>query len=185
MIEVKRDPSPREVRIFGLLWLLFWGAIGGLVIWRSEGLLAAAVILAAAWLSSLIFNATDRRAQLAGALLPLILALTGGSVALGTPVMRVAMACWAVAGIGALAVWASPRFGRRLYVGWMLAALPIGWTLSHLLLALVYYLVVTPIGLVMKLVGYDPMKRAFDRTSETYWVERRPETEASRYFRQF
>ena len=34
MNEINYDPSPRDVRIFGLLWLLFFGALGGVVIWR-------------------------------------------------------------------------------------------------------------------------------------------------------
>jgi hypothetical protein len=53
-------------------------------------------------------------------------------------------------------------------------------------LALVYYGVLTPIGLVMKLFGYDPMKKRFDSGAATYWVKRPGEkTGPKRYFRQF
>ena len=38
---------------------------------------------------------------------------------------------WAVGGAGALLIWIAPGAGRQLYVGWMLAAVPIGWTISH------------------------------------------------------
>jgi hypothetical protein len=67
----------------------------------------------------------------------------------------------------------------------MLAALPIGWTISHLVLGAVYYLVLTPIGLVMRLLGRDPMQRRFDRSAKSYWIERTPRTDPSRHFRQF
>jgi hypothetical protein len=57
---------------------------------------------------------------------------------------------------------------------------------SHVVLAIVYYLVVTPIGLVMRLVGYDAMKRRFDGEATTYWVHRPDNAaDAKSYFRQF
>jgi saxitoxin biosynthesis operon SxtJ-like protein len=78
-----------------------------------------------------------------------------------------------------------PSFLRPVYVAWMAVAWPIGWTVSHLLLLLVYYLVLTPIGLVMRLFGYDPLNRRFDRSVESYWTPHDPGAEASRYFKQF
>ena len=57
---------------------------------------------------------------------------------------------------------------------------------SHVVLALVYYLVFVPIGLLMRLFGYDPMKRGFDPEAATYWTARDPKaSEPKRYFRQF
>ena len=56
MIEVNRDPTLRELRLFGLLWMLFFGAIGGLALWRGDALAGPAVILTGAWLISLTFN---------------------------------------------------------------------------------------------------------------------------------
>jgi uncharacterized membrane protein len=185
MIEVKLDPTAREVRIFGGLCLLFFGAVGGVVLWRPEGLVGAAVILGTAWLVSLIFNSENHVQQLAGVLLPGLFALSGGTVRLGVDPWTVAAALWAVGVLAAAMVWISPEAGRRLYVGWMLAALPIGWTLSHLVLGAVYYLVLTPIGLLMRLMGRDPMHRRFDRSATSYWVERKPTSDPSRHFRQF
>ena len=78
-----------------------------------------------------------------------------------------------------------PPLSRVLYVVWMGAAFPIGWTVSHLVMAVVYYLVVTPIGLTMRLLGHDPMQRKFDPQAKTYWREHRSTEEVSRYFRQF
>ena len=34
MIEIKQEVTPREIRIFGLLWLAFLGAVGGMSIWN-------------------------------------------------------------------------------------------------------------------------------------------------------
>jgi hypothetical protein len=88
-------------------------------------------------------------------------------------------------GLVAVVVWIAPAAGKKLYVGWMLAAQPIGWTISHLVLAAVYYLVLTPIGLLMRLFGRDPMQRHFDRSATSYWVKRPTEADPSRHFRQF
>jgi hypothetical protein len=78
-----------------------------------------------------------------------------------------------------------PRPLRFVYVAWMAAAFPIGWLISHLLLAAVFYLVLTPVGLIMRLVGYDPMQRRFDPDTQTYWQPREPNKDTSRYFKQY
>lgn len=80
-------------------------------------------------------------------------------------------------------VW--PYAIRPVYVVWMALAFPIGWVVSHVMLATVYYLVITPIGLVMRLGGRDPMQRRFDRTAATYWTRRISTRDLRRYFRQF
>jgi ABC-type uncharacterized transport system permease subunit len=74
---------------------------------------------------------------------------------------------------------------RLVFVGMSYAAWPIGFVVSHVVLALVYYLVVTPIGLVMRMVGYDPMSRRSDGDGASRWVPRSGERKAESYFRQF
>lgn len=55
---------------------------------------------------------------------------------------------------------------------WMQMAQALGWFNTRVLLGLVYFLVMTPIGIVMCLMGRDPLDRRLkDRLS--YWVERR------------
>ncbi len=82
--------------------------------------------------------------------------------------------------------WMVPAFMKAIFLGMSYLAWPIGFVVSHVILAVVYYLVITPIGLIMRLVGYDPMKRRFDPEATTYWVAREEApVEAKRYFRQF
>ena len=80
---------------------------------------------------------------------------------------------------------AIPKAVKPIYVAWMVAAFPIGWTISHLLLGAIFYLLITPIGLVMRVVGYDPMTRKFEPEATTYWTEHRTGDDPSSYFRQF
>ena len=55
-------------------------------------------------------------------------------------------------------IW--PRAMRPIYVGWMVLAFPIGWTISQVILALMFYGLFTPIGLIFRLIGRDPLHRA-------------------------
>ena len=93
---------------------------------------------------------------------------------------------WVVAVVVPVIGWLVPAFMRLVFVGMSYLAWPIGFVVSHVVLALVYYLVFTPIGLVMRLFGYDPMRRRFDPEAATYWIARDEKaSDAKRYFRQF
>ena len=86
----------------------------------------------------------------------------------------------------ALAVgMASPAVLRPLFVAWMLAAFPLGWVMSHVMLASVYYFVLTPIGLLLRLGGRDSLQLKQRPDANTFWVERKQPAKPSRYFQQF
>lgn len=102
----------------------------------------------------------------------------GGSVEIAGAIVAVS----ALIGIVGLI---APRVIRPIYLGWMLAVFPIGWVISHVVLAAVYYLVITPIGLVRRSGGRDPLELRFDPQATTYWRERPPPPPKERYFRQF
>jgi hypothetical protein len=72
---------------------------------------------------------------------------------------------------------------RYLFVGLTLVALPIGFVVSHLLMALIYYLVITPIGLVFRLTGRDVLGRRPDRQSRSFWRDRTADRRPASYFR--
>ncbi|MCH7748918.1 MAG: hypothetical protein IH939_12575 [Acidobacteria bacterium] len=120
-----------------------------------------------------------------GLLLPVFFALVGVLVWRRTGALTSAAALWAVGGtLSALfALWPASR--RRIYVGWMYAVYPIGWAVSHLLLGVVYFVVITPIGLALRLLRRDPLERRFDRAAPTYWVRHNPAGRIERYLRQF
>ena len=129
---------------------------------------------------------TDRQLrQFAGIWLPAF-ALTVGFMLWNKFGFRdAAFVLWAVtAVIGTVGVL-KPRWIKPLLVAWLVAAFPIGWTVSHLLLALIYYACISPLGLLMRLLGRDPLKRQDNRSVDTYWVARKPVSDRNRYFRQF
>jgi hypothetical protein len=65
-----------------------------------------------------------------------------------------------------------PRALTHPYRLWMAFALVLGAVVNALILSVVFYLLLTPIGLVMRLFGRDPMHRKFDRRATSYWTER-------------
>jgi hypothetical protein len=120
-----------------------------------------------------------------GRLLPLFVALAGAVVALRTGSTTAAAGVW-LAGGGLSLVYAAVAASRRpVFLAWTRATYPIGWTVSRLVMGVVFYLVVTPVGLLVRRFGRDPLARTFDGAAASYWVEREGEAEPSRYFRQF
>jgi hypothetical protein len=79
----------------------------------------------------------------------------------------------------------SLRATRVLYLGLTIPMLPIGYLVSFLLLAGFYFLVLTPIAGVFRLIGRDPLHRRFEAVAESYWVPHRPSEETERYLHQF
>jgi hypothetical protein len=80
-------------------------------------------------------------------------------------------------------IW--PQVVRPIYVAWMVLAFPIGWTVSQIILALMFYGLFTPIGLIFRLVGRDPLHRARRLELETYWSPKATPADLRRYFKQF
>jgi hypothetical protein len=78
-----------------------------------------------------------------------------------------------------------PQALRPIWIVLMVVNYPIGWVVTHVVMAAIFYLVVTPVGVIMRLTGRDPMERAFDRSAKTYWKLRRTDPGSSRYFRQY
>ncbi len=120
-----------------------------------------------------------------GLLLPVFFATVGILVWRRTGSLTSGTILWAGGGLvsALFALWPASR--RRIYVGWMYAVYPIGWTVSHLLLGMVYFAIITPIGLALRILGRDPLERVFDRDAPTYWVTHDPAQRIARYLRQF
>jgi len=130
-------------------------------------------------------NPSNRTLHQFGAIWTVFFGVVGVLVWRKTGVATRAVEIWAGAGGLTLVGLLYPPVLRWLFVGLSYATYPIGWTLSHLILALVYYGIVTPIGVVMRWLGRDPMQREFDRSAASYWVPRRGTADTRRYFRQY
>jgi len=72
---------------------------------------------------------------------------------------------------------------RAIFVVLMLIALPIGFVLAHILMAMVFYLLITPIGLAFRLLGRDVMGRRRDPSQQSYWHVRTGPRSPASYFK--
>jgi hypothetical protein len=79
-------------------------------------------------------------------------------------------------------VW--PRAARIIYVTLSAVGLPIGFVMSFVLLGAFYFLLLTPLALLFRLIGRDSLHRRFDRGQGSYWVPRKPTASLDRYFHQ-
>ncbi len=83
---------------------------------------------------------------------------------------------WAI-GIGGLLIvcgGALPSVLAPIHKGWMWVGHILGWINTRILLGIVFYALLTPIGLVFRLMGKDTMRQAFAESSTTYRVVRSP-----------
>jgi O-antigen/teichoic acid export membrane protein len=69
-------------------------------------------------------------------------------------------------------VW--PAALRPVYRAWMTIGHALGWVNSRIVLGVAFFVVFTPTGLVLRLLGKDPMRRRFDPAAQTYRVKRTP-----------
>lgn len=106
--------------------------------------------------------ARDRDTGMAVALLFVLVALWRGETA---------WARWAALALVVTMVW--PRLLRPLSVAWFGLARCLGFVVSNILLSVVFFVVLTPVGLVRRLLGRDPlMRRRFGRNDGSVFHER-------------
>ena len=78
-----------------------------------------------------------------------------------------------------------PIILKPIYILWMIFAVMLGWLMTRLILSMVFYLIITPIGLITRLLGEDflALKR-FD--FDSHWNHRDSENETNQdYEKQF
>src|SRR4029453_7221120 len=79
---------------------------------------------------------------------------------------------------------AAPGAIRWVYTGWMIAAFPIGWTISRIIVTALFYLVFTPFALVFKLFGRDALHLRRHQV-RSYWTASERVDKIESYFGQF
>ncbi|MDP9193482.1 MAG: SxtJ family membrane protein [Acidobacteriota bacterium] len=72
----------------------------------------------------------------------------------------------------------APSLLHPVYRGWMRVGEVLGWINTRILLTLVFFLVVTPIGLLMRLFGRSPIAV---RRNDSYWVDVEPHSYGDRH----
>jgi hypothetical protein len=81
---------------------------------------------------------------------------------------------------------ALPNVLRPINKVWMTLAIILGWFMSRVILIILFYLIITPIGFLLKIFRKDPLKLKWDNSITSYWEERdKKVSEKIDYERQF
>ena len=121
--------------------------------------------------------------QFAGIWFPPFCALVGWSIARKTGHWHEVEIGWAIAGISSIAGLVFPPLIRPIFVGLILLTYPIGWVVSHVLLGLIFYGIVTPIGIILRLIGHDPLQINAP-LGNSLWKSPTGKTDPASYLRQ-
>ncbi len=60
---------------------------------------------------------------------------------------------------------------KPIYLIWMIFAVLLGWLMTRIILTLLFYIILTPIGLVTKLLGEDFLSLK-NKRDNSYWNNR-------------
>lgn len=100
--------------------------------------------------------------------------------------VRTATVFWALCAFFLLFGLVMPRALDPVYKVWLKFAAALAWVNTRLILGLMFYLVFAPIGLLLRVLRVDLIKRRWERDASTYWI-RRPSKpfDPSRYEKQY
>ena len=130
------------------------------------------------------WNPTNRTLrQFAGVAFAFLAGVAGIGYLRGSGTLAVAVPL-GLGGGAALVAWLRPQALRLVFVLLSLAVYPIGFVVSHFILLLLFYGVITPLGVLGRLVAPDPLSLGRDEAAASYWRERHWRRDKASYLRQ-
>ena len=78
---------------------------------------------------------------------------------------------WIVAAVLWLPALLMPYTLQPVYKAWMKIGHAIGWVNTRIILGVLFYVLVLPMGLLMRLFGKDPMARKLDSAASSYRIK--------------
>lgn len=79
-----------------------------------------------------------------------------------------------------------PQVLKPIQIVWMILAAILGWVMTRVILTILFYFIITPTGLLMKLIGKDVLSLKFNRNADSYWVSKeKPSFDKKNYEKQF
>lgn len=121
--------------------------------------------------------------QFAGIWFPAFCGLLGWIIGLKSGYWAAVQIGWSICGVQAALGLLYPSAIRPVFVGLILLTFPIGWVVSHVLLGAIFYLIVTPIGVVLRLTGHDPLQRQRP-SGDSMWKTPVGKSDPASYLRQ-
>lgn len=115
--------------------------------------------------------------------LPLFVAVIGGLAWWRLESPATAIVVWTIGAALALAALGSAEAARQIFVGMQTLTYPIALVVSTLALAILFYVVFTPIGWLMRRAGHDPLQLRRSRRSR--WIQYTRKDDAAEAMKQY
>lgn len=140
------------------------------------------------------FNPTKKDLRNFGFLALVAFGLVGGLVYwkrglfgfdFGNATETVSYVLWGLGLLSGFFSIAMPAANRALFVTLSLITYPIGFVVSHVVMAIIFFVIITPVGLLFRVLGRDPLHRKLDRSAESYWAPHVARNDKASYFKQF
>ena len=81
---------------------------------------------------------------------------------------------------------AIPLVLKPVYWTWMIFGIILGWFMTRVILSLLFYIIITPIGLTLRFFGKQFLELRWDKSKESYWNYKiKKKYKKSDYERQF
>ena len=91
--------------------------------------------------------------------------------------------------LSGLAMYISSRIStdiiKPIYVVFVVVTFPIGWVISHLVMGIFYFGIITPVAVFFKIIKRDPLCRKADKNASSYWIKCKNNRSTKDYFNQF
>ena len=78
-----------------------------------------------------------------------------------------------------------PRILKPIYLFWMIVSSILGWVMTRVVLSILFFTMITLIGLISKLFGKQFLDLKWDNSKNSYWNQRQGKPEKSSYENQF
>ena len=62
-----------------------------------------------------------------------------------------------------------PIILKPIYFLWMIFATILGWIMTRVILSMLFYIILTPIGLIARLFGKQFLELRWEKSKESYW----------------
>lgn len=113
----------------------------------------------------------------------MFLLISGLSIWKHAEITRLAVVMLTIGLVFAVLAISKPILLARTEKLWMRLGEKLGSLMTVVILTLIYYLIVTPLGCITRLMGEDLLKLKMDKKAETYWIKRGQVT--ARYYKPY
>jgi len=83
-----------------------------------------------------------------------------------------------------LSGFAFPAVLKPFQKVWMTISILMGWFMTRIILIILFYAILTPIGLIARLCGKKFIDRAFNKNAKSYWIIKTAEKRGSNTYEQ-